>query len=420
MFNQINTKEILKRWQPLLEAESEKKLDRKRAVSTAIMLENQEAWLKEAGVSWGGNNMGGQTDGSTFTNDGVFFNIAVPLVRRTFPELLAHDVVGVQPMTGPAGVAFALRYRAGQQYTVTDSGKDSGIAVGTAYAAGNAELGYNAIDRNYSGSYSTSAGEALGSQAGSGVTSDVGLGIGDGTHVKEVGLTMEKAIVEAVTRKLRARWSMELQQDLKQMHGIEIESAMMDIMSYEVTAEIDRELIASIRSCATSGSWDFDQKTALSGRWEQEKYRSMYSKVLREAAKIARLTRRGSGNFIIASPNVCAAFEALESFTIAPVNGNKVDNLQTGVAKVGVLGGRFMLYRDTFAEQDEFIVGYKGASEFDTGIVYLPYVQLQMAKATFEDSLQPTMGLMSRYAIHSNIFGCSNFYSLVKILNLPA
>ncbi len=334
---------------------------------------------------------------SGYENSGEFWQIAVPMVRRTFPELIAHEVVGVQPMNTPVGIAFALRFKAGQSY----DGSGPGV-----------ELGYNTIDSTYSGSYVTTAGEALGSSDGSGVGSDIGLGIGSGDHIKEVNLHLEKAQVEAETRKLRSRWSLEVAQDLNAMHGLNIEDEMMDILAYEITAEIDREIMAAVRTAANNNSYsyvsgqqgtlDWTNSTQFDGRWEHEKYRNLYNYIVRHSNRIAVLTRRGAGNFVIGNPTVCAALEGTSAFTVAPVDST-VNTAVTGVARLGTLDGRLTVFRDTFATNDEYVVGYKGASEFDAGLIYLPYVQLQMMRATFENSFNPSIGLMSRYALHNQI-----------------
>ncbi len=193
---------------------------------------------------------------------------------------------------------------------------------------------------------------------------------------------------------------------------------MMDILSYEVTAEIDRELIGKIRTVAAtntaSDTWDY---SAADGRWEMEKYRNLYNMIIRKANRIAIDTRRGAGNYIIASPNICAALEALDSFSVAPVDTN-IDTAATGVARIGSVGGRMTVYRDTFATADDLIVGYKGPSEYDTGIVYLPYIQLMQMRSTFEDSFNPSVGLMSRYAILDNLFGAKWYYVKITAQNL--
>lgn len=333
-----------------------------------------------------------------YPQSGEFHKIAIPMIRRTFPELIAHDVVGVQPLTGPVGLAFALRFVADQTYSGS---------TGT-------EVGYNTIDRTYTGSRSLTGGEALGSKSGTGVGDSVGLGVGTGEHIKELSMTIEKKQVEAVTRKLRSKWSLEVAQDIKAMHGLDLEEEMLDILSYEVTAEIDRELIHEIRTVAEQNSasalslsgWNYDD---ADGRWENEKYRNLYNMIIRKANRIAIDTRRGAGNYIIAAPSVCAALETLDSFTTAPVDTD-INTATTGVARIGSLGGRMSVYRDTFATADDLVIGYKGPSEYDTGIVYLPYIQLMQMRATFEDSFNPSVGLMSRYAILSNLFGAENYY----------
>ena len=394
----MDVKEIVKKWERILN-EGQEITSKKVKAATAIMLENEEKYLKESGshVEYTFNRSG------SYATNGDFYQIAIPMVRRTFPELVAHELVGVQPMTAPVGLAFALRFRAGQTY-------DS-------VAHGN-ELGYNTVDSTYSGSMVTSAGEALGSQAGSGVGNDIGLGIGAGSHINEVSMTLEKAQVEAQTRKLRARWSLEVAQDLKAMHGLDLEGEMMDILSYEITQEIDRELLTSIQTAATastttSAGWNY---LTADGRWEHEKYRVLYNFLIRKANEIAITTRRGSGNWVVAHPTVSAIFEASSAFTIAPVAAN-VNTALTGVAKIGSLDGRITLYRDTFQTTTNFIIGFKGASEFDTGIVYLPYISLLASRATFENSFNPTIGLMSRYAIHSHIFGAALYYRYVLVNN---
>jgi hypothetical protein len=350
-----------------------------------------------------------------YSGSGMFHKIAVPMVRRTFPELVAHDLVGVQPMTGPVGLAFALRFKSGgPTFTNTNYNSDT-------------ELGYNTLDKDYSGSYVTSAGEALGSASGSGVGNDIGLGVGSGTHINEVNMTVEKAQIEATTRKLRSRWSLEVAQDLKAMHGLNLEEEMMDILAYEITAEIDRELIEQIDTTVVAGgtgyshTWSYKAASATGvpgGRWEMERYRELYHFILRKAQQSAINTRRGSGNWIVGDPYAVAIFESMSAFTIAPVPGN-VSTAAVGVSRIGSLDGRLSIYRDTFQNINQFIIGYKGPSEYDTGIVYLPYIQLLASRATFEDSFNPAIGLMCRYGIHTHLFGAIEYYQKVRLLDLP-
>lgn len=416
---------LVKRWDEILQ-EGSPISNKKVTKSTALMLENQLKYLNgknesvnEASTITGGASGGTFGDTTNYASSGEFYKIAIPMVRRTFPELIAHEIVGVQPMTGPVGLAFALRFVADQSYAGNTGSRT--------------EVGYNTLDPYYSGDpanqegLSREDGEALGSEN----TADVGtapneypginggLGIGTGKGIRELSMTVEKAQVEATTRKLRSRWSLEVAQDLKAMHGLDLEEEMMDVLAYEITAEIDRELINVIRSRANanaaSTTWDY---AAADGRWEAEKYRNLYNLLVRKANRIAVDTRRGAGNYVIASPSICAALESTASFTIAPVNAD-VNTAVTGVAKIGSLDGRMTVYRDTFAVNDDVIVGYKGPSEYDTGIIYLPYIQLLVSKAQFEDSFNPTVGLMSRYAIHDHIFGAENYYIRVQATNLP-
>ena len=427
---------LVKKWEAVLEEGHSIRNDKIRR-ATALMLENQHSHLVETSSAWGTTTMDPQSTGyyssttaqpnnAGFTGVGnaAFHKIAVPMVRRTFPELIAHEIVGVQPLTGPVGLAFALRFTAGD---ATSSGNYAGST--------NVELGYNTIDNTYTGTntyvsgtgpsgtgMTTTYGEGLGSNytAPGGVGNDIGLGLttGGGNHIKEVNMTVEKAQVEATTRKLRSRWSLEVAQDLRAMHGLDLEEEMMDVLAYEITAEIDREIIYAIDSIAGTNTWDFNNATQADGRWELEKYRNLYNRLIRESNQIAINTRRGAGNFVVCSPVVCAAFETLSAFTIAPVNAD-INTSVTGVARIGSLDGRMTVYRDTFQTSNQFICGYKGPSEYDTGIIYLPYIQLLVSRSTFEDSFNPAIGLMSRYAIHRHIFGASNYYRKVRVLNLP-
>jgi len=420
---------ITEKWKGLIEDKnSDSKVkpieNKKIARATAIMLENEWAYLQANGMVNEAN-----TTQASFNRDagyqasGDFHKIAIPMVRRTFPELIAHDLVGVQPMTGPVGIAFALRFKAVQAYNAP--------AVGGNHVPNN-ELGFNNIDSTYSGSMPTSAGEALGSKEDPNLFTNPsmnhGLGIGDGSTAKEVGFTIEKKQVDAKTRKLRSRWSLEVAQDLKAMHGLDLEEEMMDILAYEITAEIDREIVGEIRAAANNnhfsnvsgklGALDWTNPDHLDGRWEHEKFRNIYNLLVRKANRIAIDTRRGAGNFAVANPTLCAAFEGTSAFTIAPV-AHDVSTAVSGVTFLGTLDGRIRLYHDTFTATDEFVVGYKGPSAYDSGIIYLPYVQLLVNKATYEDSFNPTVGLMSRYGLMSNLFGASNYYIRTVFQNMP-
>ena len=400
----MDIKALVDKWGEILN-EGGKIKSQKILKATALMLENENKYLSEAG----GYTQTGLSRDAGYATSGDFHQIAIPMVRRTFPELIAHDIVGVQPMTGPVGLAFALRFKPGTSYT---GDGPANLQYGVTYPSD--EAGYNRIDTTYTGTYVTSAGELLGSN----VTGDIGLGVGAGTAIKEVNMTVEKAQVEAKTRKLRSRWSLEVAQDLKAMHGLDLEEEMMDILAYEITAEIDREIVNKMNTVAVSGDWDYDSPVDADGRWQAEKYRTLYNMIVRKSNAIAVNTRRGAGNFVVASPYVCAALEGLSSFVVWPVN-NDINVLTSGIAKMGSLDGRLQVYRDTFAAVDYLTVGYKGPSEYDAGIIYLPYVQLMVSKTIYEQSFHPTVGLMSRYAIHEHIFGSNLYYQYVRCYNLP-
>lgn len=407
----MELKELVKKWNDIL-VEGKKIKSSKVAKATALMLENENKYLTETG----NYTQPGLTRDPGYAHSGDFHHIAIPMVRRTFPELIAHEIVGVQPMTGPVGLAFALRFRAGSTYSgsgplPTPNVKNLDATTSSLPAD---ELGYNKMDSSYSGSALTSAYELLGSN----VTGDIGLGVGAGTAIKEVNMTVEKAQVEAKTRKLRSRWSLEVAQDLKAMHGLDLEEEMLDILAYEITAEIDREIITGINTVAVSSGWDYNNPADADGRWQSEKYRTLYNMVVRKANLIAVYTRRGAGNFVIASPMTCAALESLSSFVIHPTDGD-MNTLVAGVSKMGSLDGRITVFRDTFATSDYCTVGYKGPSEYDAGIIYLPYIQLMVSKTIFEQSFHPTVGLMSRYALHSHIFGANLYYNKITVFNLP-
>jgi hypothetical protein len=427
--DKMDLKELVGKWTEIL-AEGKKIKSAKVQKSTALMLENESKYLVETG----NYTQPGLNRDPGYAHSGDFHHIAIPMVRRTFPELIAHEVVGVQPMTGPVGLAFALRFRAGQTYSDINSNNqeflvpDAKDILGNTTSVPTNELGYNLIDTAYSGTYVTSAGELIGSFVGTPSSAqtdgsarsvpEVGLGVGSGTSIKEVNMTVEKAQVEAKTRKLRSRWSLEVAQDLKAMHGLDLEEEMLDILAYEITAEIDREIVVALNSVAISSGWDYTNSADADGRWQSEKYRTLYNMIIRKANRIAILTRRGAGNFVIASPYAVAALESLSSFVIHPTDGD-INTLVAGVSKMGSLDGRITVFRDTFAIEDYVTVGYKGPSEYDAGIIYLPYIQLMVSKTVFEQSFHPTVGLMSRYALHSHIFGANLYYQRIRVFNLP-
>jgi hypothetical protein len=240
-------------------------------------------------------------------------------------------------------------------------------------------------------------------------------------QMREMSLSVEQQEIRAKTRKLKARWSLEAQQDLAHMHGVDIEEEMTDLLAYEVSAEIDAEVKNNIIAIAQVGGvlvWDYRAGNvgAADGRWEQEKFRTLYTVCLKASNEIAQATRRGAGNFILASPGVIAALEALEQFAVSSVATNLATET-SGVAKVGTIG-RFTVYRDMFAVNDYAVVGYKGPKDNDAGLIYCPYIPLMFSRAVGQEEFQPRVGVMTRYAIANNLFGAELYYRYIDVRGL--
>jgi hypothetical protein len=418
-------KNIVNKWAPLLQG-----LDTDEKVkSTAVMLENQSQFIERqylgenvysvstpnnlgiGGVAGMGSSSVGNA-GGTPTGIARYKQIAIPMVRRIFPELLAHKLVGVQPMSGPVGLAYALRFRSA-------TARSGGYGVGT-------ELGYNNIDSEFSGSYTTEAGEGLNEPSGT-------FG-SNGSTSRQVGMTIEQKEIVARTRKLKAIWSIEVEQDLSAMHSLDFEEEMMDLMAYEIAQEIDRELVGRIINAAKAGgefTWSYGsvgQPTsgaalgAADGRWQQEKFRTLYTTILNAAEEIGRSTRMGPGNWCIVSPRVAVALQSLPDFQFSPVKG-QVNSLKFGVAEVGSFASGIKVYRDTFAYgsgngstgSDFVVVGYKGSRESETGIIYCPYIPVMFQKAIGQDSFSPRAGVMTRYGILDQLFGSQLFYRYINV-----
>lgn len=484
--DESRAKVLLEKWGPVLDYNSANVSpieDDHTRLNTAMLLENQEQWcIGEANVSGGSGsafNSGSVTPGSTggafpsntdaayAQGDARLPKILIPMIRRTFPELLTNELVGVQPMSGPVGLAFALRYKYGQDFLgeTNDNGKD-GILTGAAGAIkpyteahssvntagdlpGNAidgELGYQYLDTRFTGkSQAAFSGAVAATTSGAfgltgagtvaftqiGADSGVAALLSDfelGSKIPTIEVSFEKTAVEAGTRRLAANWSVELEQDLKNMNGIDVDTELTNAMSYELQAEIDREMIVRMIQTAIQGgigtgysAWFAE---SADGRWMAERNRDLYAKLIVEANRIAIRNRRGAANFIVASPAVCAILEMLPEFTWMPVNGS-VNTQPVGVAKVGNLGGRFNVYRDTrteaqreqgLREQVEYaLLGYKGPEFYDTGIIYCPYIPVMVQRTIGPNDFSPRVGLLTRYGVVDNIFGAELYYHLVLV-----
>jgi len=426
---------LLEKWSPVLNYSSKNVTpieDSHLRLNTAILLENQETWcIEEAnvasngGVFGGGSTIGGiyNPPGQINSNDGYATGdarlpkILIPMIRRTFPELITNEIVGVQPMSGPVGLAFALRYKygtstlGGGNYTDTVGGTrgfgGDHNQVGVSYGSGNGqnEMGYQFLDTRFTGTSSDRL-----SGGGGWSFSDQDRGVAEilknfeiNSNIPTVELGFEKTAVEAGTRRLGAKWSVELEQDLRNMNGIDIDAEITNAMAYEIQAEIDREMIIRmIQSALTAGygpGFSVWSPASADGRWLVERNRDFYQRLIIEANRIAIRNRRGTANFIVATPRVCAILEMLPEFQWVPVQGN-VNTQPVGIAKVGNVGGRFNVYRDTRTEVQNSAVypsgqgytperttsieyallGYKGPEFYDTGIIYCPYIPVMIQR----------------------------------------
>ena len=451
---------LLEKWSPVLDYTSNNvspiEEDHNR-LNTAILLENQEQWcIKEGTNSAGeGGSLGathgtdaqfnGNVNGSATdlyaTGDARLPKILIPMIRRTFPELITNEIVGVQPMSGPVGLAFALRYKY-EGDGLGPGGVDGSAASAAANTGGHTaasdgdELGYNTLDTRFTGTSSA----RLSGGPGQWSQSDVDKGVAQllknyelTSKIPQVVVSFEKTAVEAGTRRLAARWSVELEQDLKNMNGIDIDTELTNAMSYELQAEIDREMIMRMIQVAldAGNGTGFSVWSAASadGRWMAERNRDFYQKLIVEANRIAVRNRRGAANFVVATPRVCAILEMLPEFNAMPINGNVSTNPAVGVAKVGNVGGRFNVYRDTrtegqFEQGDRSarleyaLLGYKGPEFYDTGIVYCPYIPVMVQRTIGPNDFAPRVGLLTRYGVVDNIFGAKLYYHVVIVTDL--
>lgn len=455
---------LLEKWKPVLDYTSSNVKaieDDHTRLNTAMLLENQESWcINEANVAGGAGSVFGSNATGDYGNavpggsdwyaqgDSRLPKILIPMIRRTFPELITNEIVGVQPMGGPVGLAFALRYKYAAQQ-LGNSGVD-GILTGAANsnlpnpqaAANGQEIGYQYLNTAYTGTSSSHlSGAAAGSQ-GASLFPMVSVDQGVAALLKDFELTgkipqievsFEKTAVEAGTRRLAARWSVELEQDLKNMNGIDVDTELTNAMSYELQAEIDREMIVRMIQTALNAGFGTGYSVwspaSADGRWLVERNRDFYQRLIVEANRIAVRNRRGAANFIVATPRVCAILEMLPEFQWVPVQGN-VNTQPVGVAKVGNLGGRFNVYRDTRTEAqfeagirtgnrvEYALLGYKGPEFYDTGIIYCPYIPVMVQRTIGPNDFSPRVGLLTRYGVVDNIFGANLYYHVILLSGL--
>ena len=403
-----NYTRLVEKWEPILAHESFSPItDNHRRAVTATILENTERALAETGdlsanmtslLSEAPANdagTGGFGGGSTATGPTAGYDpILISLVRRAVPNMIAYDICGVQPMTGPTGLIFAMRAKYGTQ-------------------AGDDAL-FNEADTDFSGDgthANTLPGGAVTTGTGMGTTEAEALGDGGGTNYAEMAFSIEKVTVAAKTRALKAEYTTELAQDLKAVHGLDAETELANILQTEILTEINREVVRTIYSTAVVGAaaaatpGTFDLDVDANGRWSVEKFKGLMFQIEQEANAIAKETRRGKGNVVICSSDVASALQMAGVLDYTPaLNSNTLEVDDTGNTFAGVLNGRFRVYVDPFAGANYLVVGYKGSSAFDAGLFYCPYVPLQMVRAVGENSFQPKIGFKTRYGMVANPF----------------
>jgi len=451
---------LLEKWAPVLDYSSDNVApisDDHSRLNTAILLENQENWcLNENSAGAGGvfgsaasmGHGGAMTPASDFyaTGDARLPKILIPMIRRTFPELITNEIVGVQPMSGPVGLAFAMRYKYEADSLGADgidghaSGKVDTQAGLTGGGSDNDEAGYQQLDTRFTGTETDDLGDSdYTDNIGEFVDEDSGVAKALADYeltgkIPQMVVSFEKTAVEAGTRRLAARWSVELEQDLKNMNGIDIDTELTNAMSYEIQAEIDREmLMRMVQVCASNAAGGKGVSTwspaTADGRWMAERNRDLYAKIIVEANRIAIRNRRGAANFLVATPRVCAILEMLPEFQWMQVQGN-VNTQPVGIARVGNLGGRFNVYRDTRTEGqfedgkrsdgrlEYILLGYKGPEFYDTGIIYCPYIPVMVQRTVGPNDFAPRVGLLTRYGVVDNIFGAELYYHVIVVKNL--
>ena len=417
------TENLQEKWQPVLEHPDLPKIGDayKRAVTTVI-LENQEksvredrAFMSEAAPA---NAMGASSSTASDGNIDIYDPVLISLVRRAMPNLIAYDICGVQPMTGPTGLIFAMKSRFGSQagaealFNEADTDFSSRDAAGGS-GSPDAQAGTNPATLNDSpsaGTYTT----------GSGFTTAQAETLGDGTdEFAEMAFSIDKVTVTAKSRALKAEYTMELAQDLKAIHGLDAETELANILSSEILAEINREVVRTIYGHANKGAevntttaGIFDLDTDSNGRWSVEKFKGLLFQLERDANAIGQKTRRGKGNIIICSADVASALQMAGVLDYAPALNTNLNVDDTGNTFAGTLNGRFKVYVDPYAANisasQYYVVGYKGTSPYDSGLFYCPYVPLQMVRAVGQDSFQPKIGFKTRYGMVQNPFATTN------------
>jgi len=407
---------LIEKWAPVLNEESAGAIsDYQRRAVTAAVLENQEKALQEQR-----NELGmflSENAASPANNTGSVSNfdpVLISLVRRAMPNLIAYDVAGVQPMNGPTGLIFAMKARYQGGSTSNREALFNEAETQFSGDSGGTHDSDNPSGFNDDSDGIDSEGARLTALAAGGMpTVDAeALGSTGGSSFHEMGFTIEKSTVTAKSRALKAEYTVELAQDLKAIHGLDAETELANILSTEILAEINREVIRTINSQAKTGAQQsnvtsngiFNLSSDADGRWSAEKFKGLSVQIDREANVIAKETRRGKGNVIICSSDVATALAAAGNLDYSPAMSTNLNVDDTGNTFAGTLNGRVKVYIDPYAGTDYVTVGYKGTNPYDAGVFYCPYVPLQMVKAIGEDNFQPRIGFKTRYGMASNPF----------------
>ena len=420
--------ELNNKWKPVLEHSDLPEItDAHKRLVTATVLENTERALREASGQGSSQQMLGEAEHVNSVGGGNVANfdpVLISLVRRSMPNLIAYDVCGVQPMNGPTGLIFAMRSQYANStdasvaeafYNEANTGHASRLGAGltaantgaaTATAVGANTVGTAPDSSNNAGNtyYNYTMGLLVGSAEL--------LGANSSYIFPEMGFSIEKVTVSAKTRALKAEYTLELAQDLKAIHGLDAEAELSNILSGEILAEINREVVRSIIITAEKGASEgtttagiFDLDTDSNGRWSVEKFKGLLFQIERECNKIAKETRRGKGNVIICSSDVASALQMAGVLDYAPaMNTSSLNIDDTGNTFAGVINGRIKVYIDPYAGTNFLVVGYKGSNPFDAGLFYCPYVPLQMVRAVDPGSFQPKIGFKTRYGMAPNPF----------------
>ena len=464
----FNSGQLQKKWQPLLEAEGIDKItDNHRKAVTAQLLENQERFLREERAFLSEAPPTVNTDPSSTGNAGFsgsaaspvagFDPVLISLIRRSMPNLVAYDLAGVQPMNGPTGLIFAMRSRFDNQngtealfnepdsaFSAQNSAASLTQGDYTGATDGDSDVGFGTTAQGGSNPSILNGGANNAYSTGQGFKTQNLETLGDSgsNDFREMAFSIEKVSVTAKSRALKAEYSLELAQDLKAIHGLDAEAELANILSTEILAEINREIIRTIYKAARPGAQIntattgvFDLDTDSNGRWMVEKFKGMIFQLERDANAIAQRTRRGKGNIILCSADVASALTAAGQLDYTPALNSNLTVDDTGNTFAGTLNGRYKVYIDPFAANLDanqyYVMGYKGTSPYDAGLFYCPYVPLQMVRAVGQDTFQPKIGFKTRYGMVANPFAegttqglgritanSNRYYRRVKVLNL--